>query len=170
MRFLSCEPLLGPLDGIDLTGIGWVIAGGESGPRLPADGAVLGTRDPRRLPRRRCAVLLQAVGWPYPEGIRPRTRRTALGRDARRSNRLGVIDILRVPHRFDGRCQRSADGCLGCQLDQLLCPEQALVSILRDSSFDFPGGAHLLKRYTVLGEHYSMILLPVAFADAKITV
>ena len=33
VRFLSCEPLLGPLDGIDLTGIGWVIAGGESGPR-----------------------------------------------------------------------------------------------------------------------------------------
>jgi len=32
IRFLSCEPLLGPLDGIDLTGIGWVIAGGESGP------------------------------------------------------------------------------------------------------------------------------------------
>jgi protein gp37 len=32
VRFLSCEPLLGPLDEIDLTGIGWVIAGGESGP------------------------------------------------------------------------------------------------------------------------------------------
>jgi protein gp37 len=33
VRFLSCEPLLGPLDGIDLSGIGWVIAGGESGPQ-----------------------------------------------------------------------------------------------------------------------------------------
>jgi protein gp37 len=32
VRFLSCEPLLGPLDGLDLNGIGWVIAGGESGP------------------------------------------------------------------------------------------------------------------------------------------
>jgi protein gp37 len=32
VRFLSCEPLLGPLDGMDLTRIGWVIAGGESGP------------------------------------------------------------------------------------------------------------------------------------------
>ena len=32
VRFLSCEPLLGPLEGLDLTGIGWVIAGGESGP------------------------------------------------------------------------------------------------------------------------------------------
>lgn len=32
VRFLSCEPLLGPLE-IDLSGIHWVIAGGESGPR-----------------------------------------------------------------------------------------------------------------------------------------
>ena len=32
VRFLSCEPLLGTLDRIDLDGIGWVIAGGESGP------------------------------------------------------------------------------------------------------------------------------------------
>ncbi|WP_433193807.1 DUF5131 family protein [Nocardia sp. CA-107356] len=31
VRFLSCEPLLGPLDGLKLDGIGWVIAGGESG-------------------------------------------------------------------------------------------------------------------------------------------
>ncbi len=31
VRFLSCEPLLGPLAGIQLDGIGWVIAGGESG-------------------------------------------------------------------------------------------------------------------------------------------
>lgn len=30
VRFLSCEPLLGPLQ-LDLTGIHWVIAGGESG-------------------------------------------------------------------------------------------------------------------------------------------
>lgn len=32
VRFLSCEPLLGPLTGMDLSGIGWVITGGESGP------------------------------------------------------------------------------------------------------------------------------------------
>lgn len=32
VRFLSCEPLLGPLHGLDLAGIDWVIAGGESGP------------------------------------------------------------------------------------------------------------------------------------------
>jgi len=32
VRFLSCEPLIGPID-LDLTGIHWVIAGGESGIR-----------------------------------------------------------------------------------------------------------------------------------------
>ena len=31
VRFLSCEPLLGPMPGLPLGGIGWVIAGGESG-------------------------------------------------------------------------------------------------------------------------------------------
>lgn len=33
LRFLSCEPLLGDLTGLDLTDIDWVIAGGESGHR-----------------------------------------------------------------------------------------------------------------------------------------
>ena len=32
VRFLSCEPLIGSLVGIDLTDIHWVIVGGESGP------------------------------------------------------------------------------------------------------------------------------------------
>ena len=33
MKFLSCEPLIGPLRKLNLRGIDWVIAGGESGPR-----------------------------------------------------------------------------------------------------------------------------------------
>lgn len=32
VRFISAEPLLGPLTGLELTGIDWLIAGGESGP------------------------------------------------------------------------------------------------------------------------------------------
>lgn len=32
IRFLSIEPLIGPMGSIDLTGIDWVIVGGESGP------------------------------------------------------------------------------------------------------------------------------------------
>ena len=31
VRFLSCEPLLGPIPSLDLDGIDWVIVGGESG-------------------------------------------------------------------------------------------------------------------------------------------
>jgi protein gp37 len=33
IRFVSFEPLLGPTPDLDLTGIDWVIVGGESGPR-----------------------------------------------------------------------------------------------------------------------------------------
>ena len=33
VRFLSCEPLLGEMNDVNLEGIDWVIAGGESGPR-----------------------------------------------------------------------------------------------------------------------------------------
>jgi protein gp37 len=32
VKFLSLEPLLGPLENLNLKGIGWVIVGGESGP------------------------------------------------------------------------------------------------------------------------------------------
>ena len=32
VRWVSAEPLLGPLDQLDLTGIDWVVTGGESGP------------------------------------------------------------------------------------------------------------------------------------------
>lgn len=31
VRFISAEPLVGPLEGLDLSGIAWLIAGGESG-------------------------------------------------------------------------------------------------------------------------------------------
>jgi protein gp37 len=33
VRFISAEPLLGPLEGLELGGIDWLIAGGESGAR-----------------------------------------------------------------------------------------------------------------------------------------
>ena len=33
VRFLSCEPLLGPINTLPLKGIHWVIVGGESGPK-----------------------------------------------------------------------------------------------------------------------------------------
>ena len=47
VKFLSLEPLLGPLEPLELSGIDWVIVGGESGPRArPMDPAwVRGIRD-----------------------------------------------------------------------------------------------------------------------------
>ena len=47
IRFISAEPLLGPLAGMDLSGIHWVIAGGESGPgaRPMEEAWVLDLRD-----------------------------------------------------------------------------------------------------------------------------
>jgi len=33
VKFLSCEPLIGPLNNLNLDGIDWVIVGGESGPK-----------------------------------------------------------------------------------------------------------------------------------------
>ena len=47
VKFLSLEPLLGPLPNLDLSGIDWVIVGGESGPGArPMDEAwVLEIRD-----------------------------------------------------------------------------------------------------------------------------
>ena len=37
-RFLSIEPMIGPVDAVDFSGIGWIIVGGESGPgKRPMD-------------------------------------------------------------------------------------------------------------------------------------
>ena len=75
VRFLSCEPLLGPLEGLDLTGVHWVIVGGESGagarPVSPA--WVRSVRDQCEDSGR--TVLLQTVGWAQPQGGRTRARR-----------------------------------------------------------------------------------------------
>lgn len=36
VRWISAEPLLGPLESLDLTGVHWVVGGGESGPAARA--------------------------------------------------------------------------------------------------------------------------------------
>lgn len=47
MKFLSIEPLIGPVGNLDLDGIDWVIVGGESGPRarIMEEAWVRGIRD-----------------------------------------------------------------------------------------------------------------------------
>lgn len=56
VRFLSCEPLLGPLDRLDLAGIHWVIGGGESGP---------GHRPPRAEWARGLRDMVTSAGIPF---------------------------------------------------------------------------------------------------------
>jgi Bacteriophage protein gp37 len=60
VRFLSCEPLLGPLE-LNLDGIHWVIVGGES-VRGKADGPKLGPGNPGPMQRERSGILFQAMG------------------------------------------------------------------------------------------------------------
>jgi len=40
IKFISFEPLLGPISSINLEGIDWSIVGGESGPKARPMGAV----------------------------------------------------------------------------------------------------------------------------------
>jgi protein gp37 len=65
--FLSCEPLLGPLPGLDLAGIDWIIVGGESGPgHRPVDPAwVHELRD--RCLTARVAFFFKQWGGPTPK-------------------------------------------------------------------------------------------------------
>jgi protein gp37 len=67
VRFLSLEPLLGPLPRLDLTGIDWVIVGGESGPRhRPLDlGWVRDIRD--RCVAQGVALFFKQVGGRTPK-------------------------------------------------------------------------------------------------------
>ena len=53
IKFLSLEPLLGPLPGLNLRGLDWVIVGGESGPgaRPMAEEWVIDIRDQCRAAR-----------------------------------------------------------------------------------------------------------------------
>jgi protein gp37 len=67
IRFLSLEPLLGPLPSLDLTGIHWVIAGGESGPRyrMPDLAWVRDIRD--RCIDQHVPFFFKQVGGPSPK-------------------------------------------------------------------------------------------------------
>ena len=67
VRFLSCEPLLGPLPDIDLDGIDWVITGGESGPNAPPDPARVGHRHPRRMQLRGVPFFFKQWGGRTPK-------------------------------------------------------------------------------------------------------
>ncbi|MDG6980963.1 MAG: phage Gp37/Gp68 family protein [Nitrososphaerota archaeon] len=68
IRFLSCEPLIGPVDRLDLAGIGWVIGGFESGPSFRP-----GNPDWARWLRDECIRLGIPFFWKQNGGRRPKS-------------------------------------------------------------------------------------------------
>jgi protein gp37 len=84
VKFLSLEPLLGPLSTLNLRGIDWVIVGGESGfhARPMNEAWVVEIR--QQVSSRASPVFLQAVGRREQEEGRAPARRKDVGRDARR--------------------------------------------------------------------------------------
>jgi protein gp37 len=68
VRFLSIEPLIGPVGVLDLTGINWVIVGGESGP-----GARPMKREWVREVRDQCRDKKVAFFFKQWGGLRPKT-------------------------------------------------------------------------------------------------
>ena len=68
IRFLSIEPLIGPVGTLDLSGIDWVIVGGESGP-----GARPINRDWVRDIRNQCKVADVAFFFKQWGGLRPKS-------------------------------------------------------------------------------------------------
>jgi protein gp37 len=87
IRFISAEPLLGPLDALDLADIDWLIAGGESGPRnRPVHGDWLrGLRD--RCRREGVAFFFKQWG-----GIRPQSNGRVLDGEEWNQMPKGIYD------------------------------------------------------------------------------
>lgn len=84
LRFLSIEPLIGPIGKIDLTHIDWVIVGGESGPRArPMD--VSWARDIRD----QCVAANVAFFFKQWGGVRPKSGGRLL--DDREWNEFPVV-------------------------------------------------------------------------------
>jgi protein gp37 len=74
IKFVSFEPLLGPVGKVDLTGIHWAIVGGESGPRsrpMSADWAIE-IRD-------QCQAAKVAFFFKQWGGVRPKSGGRLLG-------------------------------------------------------------------------------------------
>lgn len=74
VRFVSFEPLLGPIHNVDLTGIDWIIIGGESGPGARRCSVVWFRDLVRRARAARVPVFVKQLGsygWRHPAGADP---------------------------------------------------------------------------------------------------
>lgn len=82
VRLISPEPLLGPLPNVDLSGIHWLTAGGESGPRARPI-RVAWVRDLRDQCAAAGSPSSSSSGAAAPQSQRPRARRHPPRRHAR---------------------------------------------------------------------------------------
>lgn len=84
-RFLSCEPLLGPLEALDLTGIHWVIVGGESGAHMKrADNPRWMRQEWARAIRDKCVATGAAFFFKQDSGVRTELRTWLVEEDGSR--------------------------------------------------------------------------------------
>jgi protein gp37 len=74
IRFLSCEPLIGSLGMVDLTGIHWVIVGGESGTHMTAGNERWMKQEWAREIRDRCVNQEVAFFYKQDSGVRTEMR------------------------------------------------------------------------------------------------
>jgi protein gp37 len=94
IRFISAEPLLGPLPSLDLTGIGWLIVGGESGPGFrPMDHAW--ARDLRD------RALAAGIAYFFKQSAAPRTE-MGIELDGRLWEQYPAHDVPTTPGLWDG--------------------------------------------------------------------
>ena len=85
VRFLSVEPLLGPIPRLPLQGIHWVIVGGESGPGAR-------TIDPRWVRKIRDRCVVQGVPFFFKQWGGTRKKLTGRELDGRTWDEMPVLD------------------------------------------------------------------------------
>lgn len=85
VRFLSVEPLLGPIPRLPLHGIHWVIVGGESGPGAR-------TADPRWVRKIRDRCVIQGVPFFFKQWGGTRKKLTGRELDGRTWDQMPVLD------------------------------------------------------------------------------
>jgi protein gp37 len=88
IRFLSCEPLIGPIPNLPLSGIHWVIVGGESGPGARA-------MDPKWVAQIRDRCASQNVAFFFKQWGGVQKSRTGRSLDGRTWDEMpeGVYDV-----------------------------------------------------------------------------
>lgn len=171
VRFISAEPLLGPLQGLDLDGIDWLIVGGESGAehrpmraewarelrdRCLAEGVAFffkqwGGQRPKDGGR-----LLDGRTWDrLPEARCPMTARTGVGADS-------AGDQLRLfaPPRAYGDPH-----CIDCDVDTLAIREYYA---LRDEVWPLPADEAAMLCIACAERRLGRRLEPADFTDVPI--